>query len=391
GQRQQRLLAHMPLLLHPDPEPESALVIGLASGVTLGTAGLYPLERLDCVELSAEVVEATRLFSEFNHDVLEDPRVDLLVADGRGHVRNTSRRYDVIISQPSDPTVAGVADLFTAEFFAECRDRLNDDGTICVWLKTDTVDVETCAGVLKSFTSVFADTLVWTATDYEELLVVGGMRPFRITPQELARRMGRPGIAEDLAGIAVWDVPDLMSMFLADADRVDAVTRDVAFHADDDASLEFAASLRPEGGHETDSVAAALVGAWTPDDPAAAPVGLRFLSDADHEPEATPNPFSEVALARSGSVARIWAERAASRAGRLFGRARIDQGLALLKRAAELDANGSRFRASRARQILDDQIATAVESGRGDEARVLVEKVLRAGVGTTDDVCRMAE
>ncbi len=76
----QMLLAHVPLLLHPDPH--SVLVIGLASGMTLGSAGLHSVETLDCVELAPEMVEATHFFDAHNHNILADSRVRIIVADG---------------------------------------------------------------------------------------------------------------------------------------------------------------------------------------------------------------------------------------------------------------------------------------------------------------------
>ncbi|GAG42608.1 unnamed protein product, partial [marine sediment metagenome] len=119
----QSLLAHVPHLLHPGPR--HTLVIGLGSGITLGSSGLHPVERLDCAEISPAVVEASRYFDAYNYRILDDPRVHMLVADGRNHLALTARTYDVITSEPSNPWIAGIADLFTQEFFRLCHDRLN--------------------------------------------------------------------------------------------------------------------------------------------------------------------------------------------------------------------------------------------------------------------------
>ncbi|MGA1842612.1 MAG: fused MFS/spermidine synthase [bacterium] len=97
----QELLAHVPLLLHP--HPGRVLVIGLASGVTLGSAGLYPVEHLDCVEISPAAVEASCYFDHVNHNILDDSRVELIIEDGRNHLALTDRKYDIIISEPSNP------------------------------------------------------------------------------------------------------------------------------------------------------------------------------------------------------------------------------------------------------------------------------------------------
>src|SRR5207249_3644231 len=127
----QRLLGHLPLLLHP--APRRACVIGLGSGVTVGSVLAHPVRQVDAVEISPEVVEAARLFGRFNRAALDDPRLRLRVADGRNHLLLTDRRYDVIVSEPSNPWMAGVSSLFTRDFFALARSHLAAGGILCQW------------------------------------------------------------------------------------------------------------------------------------------------------------------------------------------------------------------------------------------------------------------
>ncbi|HWF84258.1 MAG TPA: fused MFS/spermidine synthase, partial [Vicinamibacterales bacterium] len=112
----QRLLGLLPMLLHRNPQ--EICVIGLGSGVTLGSAlATGTVRHADVVEISPEVVEASRFFDRENGRALQAPGVRLIVGDGRSHLKLTSRRYDVIVSEPSNPWMAGVAALFTREFF----------------------------------------------------------------------------------------------------------------------------------------------------------------------------------------------------------------------------------------------------------------------------------
>ncbi len=111
----QKLLGHLPLLLHPDPR--QVLIVGLGSGVTLGAALQHPIERASVLEISPEVVAASEFFARENGRALADPRTRLVVGDGRSHLLLSQDRYDVIISEPSNPWMAGVAALFTTEFF----------------------------------------------------------------------------------------------------------------------------------------------------------------------------------------------------------------------------------------------------------------------------------
>ena len=117
-----RLLGLLPVLLHKDPQ--EICVIGLGSGVTLGSAlTTGAVRRADVVEISPEVVEASAFFDRESGHVLQAPGVRLIVGDGRSHLKLTPRRYDVIVSEPSNPWMAGVAALFTREFFEVARAR----------------------------------------------------------------------------------------------------------------------------------------------------------------------------------------------------------------------------------------------------------------------------
>src|SRR4029079_11035562 len=108
----QRLLAHVPFLV--SEKGGRALVIGLGSGVTASAALTHDPASVTAVEISKEVVDAARGFFEgANHRVLENPRLRLVVGDARQHVLATPDRYDVIISEPSNPWMAGVSALFT--------------------------------------------------------------------------------------------------------------------------------------------------------------------------------------------------------------------------------------------------------------------------------------
>ena len=131
----QRMLGVLPVLLHPDPQ--DLCVIGLGSGVTLASAMATGLvSHADAVEISPEVVEASAFFSKENGDILRAPGVRLVLGDGRSHLQLTKRHYDVIVSEPSNPWMAGVAALFTQEFFAAARAKLKPDGVICQWAHT---------------------------------------------------------------------------------------------------------------------------------------------------------------------------------------------------------------------------------------------------------------
>lgn len=156
----QALLAHLPLSRHP--EPRRVMVIGLASGITAGEVLGYPVQALDVLEINPQVVEASRWFTPWNGDVLNDPRTRLIVQDARAHLQLTDRTYDVIISEPSNPWMEGLAALFTREVFQAARDRLADGGVFAQWVQAYQMDWDTFAMIGRGFAEVFPDSLLAT-------------------------------------------------------------------------------------------------------------------------------------------------------------------------------------------------------------------------------------
>ncbi len=154
----QTMLAHLPLLFHP--QPKNVMILGLASGVTAGEAIYYDLDRLDILEISEQVVEASKFFNETNSDVLSHPATNLIIQDGRAHLELTDQVYDVITSEPSNPWMAGLANLFTEEFFRLTKSRLNWDGVFIQWLPSYQMDWTTFSMIGRTFTKVFPNSLL---------------------------------------------------------------------------------------------------------------------------------------------------------------------------------------------------------------------------------------
>lgn len=152
----QALSAHIPLLFHP--QARDVMVLGLASGMTPGEVLHYPIRQLDIVEINAQVVDACRrFFGPWNNHCLEDPRTRLIVQDGRNHLALTRMAYDVIISEPSNPWMAGLANLYSLEFFQLVRERLKPGGHFAQWIQAYEMDWETFALLGRTFTAVFPD------------------------------------------------------------------------------------------------------------------------------------------------------------------------------------------------------------------------------------------
>ncbi len=154
----QTLSAHFPMLFHP--HAKKVMVLGLASGITAGEVLYYPVEQLDVVDINKQVVEGSDYFIPWNNDVLKDPRTNMIIQDGRAHLGLTDREYDVIISEPSNPWMAGLATLFTEDFFTYAKEGLTNEGIFVQFMHSYQMDWKTFAMVGRTFKKVFPNSLL---------------------------------------------------------------------------------------------------------------------------------------------------------------------------------------------------------------------------------------
>jgi len=193
----QLLLGHLPMLLHP--APRQALVVGLGSGVTCGAVLRHAQVRgLDAVEISPEVVAAARrCFGQDNDRVLDNPRLRLVVEDAKTYLQITPQTYDAIISEPSNPWMAGVAGVFSREFYQNCRSRLRPGGLMLQWVHTYESSNAAFDIMLATFGTVFPHFSIWQGCP-GDLFLIGSDQPWRVDLAELERRFNQPAIKSDL-------------------------------------------------------------------------------------------------------------------------------------------------------------------------------------------------
>ena len=207
----QRLAAHLPLLLHS--APREIAIIGMGTGSTAGSAALHPESHVRVLEIEAQMVEGARFFHEHNHQVHERENVEILVADGRMHLLRAREHYDVVISVPSNPWLAGSSDLFTADFFARAAGAIKPDGVFAQWVHTYDMSPESFRMILRGFVAAFPETMLATTTRYSDILLIGAKKPIQFDIGDLRNRMEQPAIAADLADprVRVESVHDLLA------------------------------------------------------------------------------------------------------------------------------------------------------------------------------------
>lgn len=156
----QQVLGYLPMVAHPDPK--TVAIVGWGSGVTTGTTEQFKSPTsIKTIELEPVVVESSTWFNAVNHGALKDKRLSIEQNDGRNYLLATDEKYDVIISEPSNPWQVGVCNLFTKEYFDIVRQRLASHGIFSLWLQTFEVGPKNIREVLAAIHSVFPYTLTF--------------------------------------------------------------------------------------------------------------------------------------------------------------------------------------------------------------------------------------
>lgn len=235
----QLMLGHLPALLHR--APERALVIGLASGVTVGALLQHPLRQIDVVEIEPAMIEAAAYFKTENRNALADPRVRVVVGDGRNFLLTSDHRYDLIVSEPSNPWVGGVATLFTTEFFDLARRRLAPGGLMAQWVQGYRLLFDDLAMVVATFRTSFPHATLWEGSPSDYLLI-GPPEPLSVDLGRIRAAYGaRPGLRQDFAWMQMYSPEAMLADFFLDEADLAKLTAPLILNDDDRLTLEFTA------------------------------------------------------------------------------------------------------------------------------------------------------
>ena len=170
----QLLMTYLPIASRPDAK--SFLKIGLGPGVTLATAArIQSLATIDVVEINGSVIEAVRKF--FYPALFEDPRIQFIVDDARQYLSQRARQYDIITSQPSDPTDQSSGYLFTEEYYEIVKSRLTGNGVFSQFVPYYLLGKEGTDIVVKTVSSVFPYVYGWNLDEVGSLLLISSLAP----------------------------------------------------------------------------------------------------------------------------------------------------------------------------------------------------------------------
>jgi spermidine synthase len=205
---------------------------------------------LDVIELEPFMPQAATLFNEFNFNVLSDPKFHFIADDARHYFRVTRQKYDVIISEPSNPWLSGVSNLFTRECFEIGKRALNPDGVYCQWLQIYAMKPEDVKAVCRTFGSVFPYVYVFGVPPREgeerpvpDLFLLGSGREMKPDIPYMEKVMGEARLKAALKRIHVEEAGDLVSMLRMGPQETNDFSAGAPMNTDDNGLVEFSAPL----------------------------------------------------------------------------------------------------------------------------------------------------
>ncbi len=205
---------HIGVLLHNNPE--DVFLLGMGSGVTGGVLSTHKeIKNIELLEISKEVIEAADLFKEYNYDILHNKKVRIINADGREYLRlNPKKRYDIIISEPSNPWMAGVANLFTVQYFEEVKSHLKENGLFVQWFQAYETNDKILNIMFNTLGRVFEYAYVFAPAQLD-LLIVASNRPIDINEKRIREKFLDKEFLSTVVDKNSLGIPDTIPKFVS--------------------------------------------------------------------------------------------------------------------------------------------------------------------------------
>ncbi|MFZ5950215.1 MAG: hypothetical protein ACOYXC_05900, partial [Candidatus Rifleibacteriota bacterium] len=233
SRRYMSMFAILPLVLHP--ACEKALLICYGAGVTARALTSWAeLKKIKIVDISPDIVEISkRLITSGKNNPLNDPRVDLLIDDGRFYLQTTDEKYDLITAEPPPPKHDGVGSLYSLDYFKQVFNCLNSGGYFSLWLPVNQISLDDTKAILKAFLIVFPDASLWSGAG-PDLVLLGYKAPARPVSQA---RFDQPWLNPEykpiLKDIFLEKPPQLAACFLMGAEDMGRLVGDYEPLTDD--------------------------------------------------------------------------------------------------------------------------------------------------------------
>jgi spermidine synthase len=241
----QKLQAHIPMLVHG--HARRVLQIGFGSGESCHVLSLYPVERIDLVEIDRNVIRASdKFFRDLNQGVTEHPAFRAIIMDGKNYALLTDEKYDVIMNDSTFPGKSGSSSLYTRDHFLACRRLLNEGGVMSSWVPFE-IKSRDFKNIVKTFQSVFPQTTLWLANNCrnKHALIVGTVKPFEVDFDRVVELMDMPSVKADLEEVRLSNPYALLGSLALSPASVERYSYLAPINSDDHPTLEFSAGRYP--------------------------------------------------------------------------------------------------------------------------------------------------
>jgi spermidine synthase len=235
----QILVGQLPMMWTPDSA--RVAIVGYGSGVTVGSVLTHPVRSVDVVEIEPAVLSADRYFRPYNNDPTSDPRLKVHFDDGRMFIAHAPGKFDAIISEPSNPWLAGVNNLFTVEYYRLIQKHLAKGGVFCQWMQYYEMSGVTLGSLTRSLHQVFPKAQMFLSM--RDLLFVATEDGRPLDLALVNQRFLRPQVAKDLARANVTAASDLVALRQADLSTVIKLLPDAPLNRDDRPFVEYRAPI----------------------------------------------------------------------------------------------------------------------------------------------------
>ena len=231
------MLAHLPALLHR--QPEKSLVICVGTGTTVGSMTTHGgLKDIHAVDLCRDVFAVAPLFVPLNHSFQNNKRVQQVVADGRHFLLTSNQSFDVLTFEPPPPHAAGVVNLYSQEFYQLAKRRMRPGAVLAQWVPLRMPRPILSHIMLRAMCEEFPYVSLWLPNSMEGI-AIASMEPLRLDVAQLKERMAEPGVQADLHALGIDSPEDLLAMFVASGDNLKAFIGDAPSVTDDRPRLEY--------------------------------------------------------------------------------------------------------------------------------------------------------
>jgi spermidine synthase len=232
----------LPLLFYRGETPPTVALVGYGSGVTAGAITQYPIKSLEVVELEPAIYRASHFFDKDNHRPTENPKVTARVGDGRNFLTQRSDRFDVLVSQPSNPWLTGVSNLFTREYFRDIKTRLAPHGVFCQWAQLYEMSPWNIKTIYRTLREEFPYVYVFAAEDLSsDTILLASLEPLKLDLNVLEKAFRDPTTRAEARRAGLASPHDVMAYLLLGPDELESFTAGSPDNTDDNARIEFSA------------------------------------------------------------------------------------------------------------------------------------------------------